>query len=148
MPCNDPLRLPCFMCSRGVQRVVGLVCRCVYTILVISEVMCVYPRCGEMTLPNVEKKSHSDTMFWCRWLAIINNTWTRNLSNQEVSLFTFKGAKPTEPASLSWGRFVPVFYGAIYIITIYIYIDSSEHKNQNNVKKKSKCEVTFYFKAS
>ena len=70
-----------------------------------------------MTSPNVEKKSHSDTMFWCRWRAIINNTLTRKLSNKEVSLFTFKGAKPTEPASLSWGRFVPVFYGAIYIIT-------------------------------
>ena len=24
----------------------------------------------------------------------------------------------------------------------------SEHKDQNNVKKKSKCEKTFYFKAS
>ena len=84
--------------------------------------MCVYPRCGEMTSPNVEKKSHSDTMFWCWWRAIINNTWTRKLSNKEVSLFTFKGAKPTEPASLSWGRFVPVFYGAMYIITISFHV--------------------------
>ena len=31
---------------------------------------------------------------------------------------------------------------------IYIYIYSSEYKDQNNVKKKSKCEITFYFKAS
>ena len=38
-----------------------------------------------------------------------------------MTLSTFKGAKPTEPASLSWGRFVPVFYGAIYIITV-VYI--------------------------
>ena len=29
----------------------------------------------------------------------------------------------------------------------YIYlIYSSEHKDQNDVKKKSKCEITFYFK--
>ena len=25
---------------------------------------------------------------------------------------------------------------------------SSEHRDQDNVKKKSKCEITFYFKAS
>ena len=25
---------------------------------------------------------------------------------------------------------------------------SSEHKDQNDVKKKSKCEISFYFKAS
>ena len=84
--------------------------------------MCVYPRCGEMTSPNVEKKSHSDTMFWCRWRAIINKTWTHKLSSKGVCLFTTKGAKPTKPASLSWGRFVPVFYGAIYIITSTLYI--------------------------
>ena len=28
------------------------------------------------------------------------------------------------------------------------YIYSSEHKDQNDVKKKSQCEITFYFKAS
>ena len=28
------------------------------------------------------------------------------------------------------------------------FIYSSEHKDQNDVKKKSKCEITFYFKAS
>ena len=31
---------------------------------------------------------------------------------------------------------------------IYIYIYSSEHKDQNDIKKKSKCYITFYFKAS
>ena len=31
---------------------------------------------------------------------------------------------------------------------MYVYIYSSEHKDQNDVKKKSKCEITFYFKAS
>ena len=30
----------------------------------------------------------------------------------------------------------------------YTYIYSSEHKAQNDIKKKSKCEITFYFIAS
>ena len=29
-----------------------------------------------------------------------------------------------------------------------LYIYNSEHKDQNDVKKKSTCEITFYFKAS
>ena len=33
-------------------------------------------------------------------------------------------------------------------IYIYIYIYISEHKDQNDVEKKSKCEISFYFKAS
>ena len=33
-------------------------------------------------------------------------------------------------------------------IYIYIYIYSSEHKDQNDVKKKFECEITFYFKTS
>ena len=37
----------------------------------------------------------------------------------------------------------------MYVIMLYyIHIYSSEHKDQNDVKKKSKCEITFYFKAS
>ena len=40
-------------------------------------------------------------------------------------------------------------YTCPYIyIYIYIYIYSSEHKDQNDIKKTSKCEITFYFKAS
>ena len=30
----------------------------------------------------------------------------------------------------------------------YMYIYISKHKDQKNVKKKSKCKITFYFKAS
>ena len=59
-------------------------------------------------------------VFWCRWQAIINNMWTHRLSSNGVSLFTSKGAKPTEPALLSWCHFVSMFYRAIYIITICI----------------------------
>ena len=33
-------------------------------------------------------------------------------------------------------------------VYIYIYLYSSKHKDQNDVKKKFKCEITFYFKAS
>ena len=37
-------------------------------------------------------------------------------------------------------------------IYIYIYIlfkkNKTQYKDQNDVKKKSKCEITFYFKAS
>ena len=38
-------------------------------------------------------------------------------------------------------QFVYIIY-----IYIYIYIYSSEHKDQNDVKKKSKCEMNFILK--
>ena len=42
-----------------------------------------------------------------------------------------------------------VFFQLHYIyIYIYICIYSNEHKDRNDVKKKSKCEITFYFNAS
>ena len=41
--------------------------------------------------------------------------------------------------------FIIYIYIYIYIIVL-VYIYSSEHKDQNDVK--SKCEITFYFKAS
>ena len=108
-----------FVCSRRVRRVVGLVCRCVYAILVIFRCNVCLSEVWRDDFAECRKKSHSDTMFWGRWRAIINNTWTHKLSTKGDCLFTFKGAKHTEPASLSWGRFVSVFYGDIYIITHY-----------------------------
>ena len=39
-------------------------------------------------------------------------------------------------------------YAFLFCVCMYIYIYISEHKDQNNVKEKSKCEITIYFKAS
>ena len=132
MPCNDPVRLPCFVCSCGVRRVVGLVCRCVYVISVIFRCNVCLSEVWRDEFVECRKKSHSDTMFWCRWRAIINNTWTHKLSSNGVSLFTSKGAKPTEPASLLWVRFVSVFYGAIYIITYESSVPSTCQFERSN----------------
>ena len=35
----------------------------------------------------------------------------------------------------------------MHMLYVCVTIYSSKHKNQNDVKKKSKCEITFYFKA-
>ena len=44
---------------------------------------------------------------------------------------------------------VPIFYSDSHYTTCeHIYIYSSEYKDQNDVKKKSECEITFYFKSS
>ena len=63
----------------------------------------------------------------------------------------YSTAQPTGQSSYEYNNV------HVYLVAVNLYIQicvslgniySREHKDQNDVKKKSKCEITFYFKAS